>query len=357
MRKTPLYAIHESHGAKFGEFAGFDMPLFYKTGIIGEHKHTREKAGLFDISHMMLAQIGGGEASLLIEKLCPLKATDMNDGDARYTFFLNKNAGIIDDLIVSRLGENLFSMVCNAGCADKDLAHIKIHAKNFDVNVSVLDHGIIALQGPMAELVLQDINLPVADMKFMQTIEHDDWLISRSGYTGEDGFEIAMPAKQISEFAEKLIADERVIPIGLGARDSLRLEAGLSLYGQDLSDTITPMEAGLVWAIPKELRSDGNYIGAPAIEEKITNKRKRKRVGIKPDGKAPVRAGSIILDAAGEPVGEITSGGFGPTVEHPVAMGLINVEANLDGLVAQVRSKLIPLQIAPLPFSPHHYKR
>ena len=225
----------------------------------------------------------------------------------------------------------------------------------------IIPTGLIALQGPQAAAVLEDVGFAVSDLIFMQIKEfsHGEatWMISRSGYTGEDGFEIALPENETAEFAAKLLNDERVLPVGLGARDSLRLEAGLSLYGQDLSDDITPMEAGLIWAIPKDLRSSGSYIGADAIEEKITTKRKRKRVGITPQGRAPVRAGSEIFDTTGSQVGVITSGGFGPSVGHPVALGLINVDADTDTLVAKVRSKDKPLQIAALPFTPHNYKR
>ncbi len=361
MKKTPLYDIHQSHGAKFGPFAGYEMPLFYKTGIIAEHLHTRKKAGLFDISHMLPVDISGNGAKDLLSRLCPVDAESMNRGEAKYTFFLNEEAGIIDDLIVSKLSDDRFWLVCNAGCAQKDLAHIKNIAGEFDVEIKVPEYGIVALQGPLAQQVLSDFGLQLSDMTFMQTRqgegEYEGWLISRSGYTGEDGFEIAMASTHIADFAKQLLDDERVAPIGLGARDSLRLEAGLSLYGQDLSDTITPMEAGLTWAIARELRQGGVYIGAGAVAQHIANKRKRKRVGLIPDGRAPVRAGAIISDGSEKQVGTVTSGGFGPSVGHPVALGLIAVNADSDTLVAQVRSKSIPLQIAPLPFTPHHYKR
>lgn len=361
MNRTPLYDLHARHEAKFGPFAGYEMPLFYKTGIIGEHLHTRQSAGLFDISHMMLVRFEGDQAADAISHLCPLRAEDLAIGNAKYTFFLNQQAGIIDDLIVSRLGEKQFLMVCNAGCAEKDWAHINAETDQYQVTIEKLPLGLIALQGPKSEQVLEDAGLAVASMNFMQIKaldgQFDGWMVSRAGYTGEDGFEIAIPADQIAAFCEKLLADERVLPIGLGARDSLRLEAGLSLYGQDLSDDITPMEAGLTWAIARDLRSGGAYIGAKAVEEKIAAKRKRKRVGLKPEGRAPVRAGAIILDQTGKQIGTVTSGGFGPSVEHPVAMGLIDVDADTDGLVAEVRSKQIPVAIASLPFTPHNYKK
>jgi len=361
MNKTPLYDLHQKFGAKFGPFAGYEMPLFYKSGIIKEHLHTRASAGLFDISHMMLVQISGQFAEQAIGLLCPLNVEEIEVGQARYTFFLNQEGGIIDDLIVSRLAIDRFLFVCNAGCAQKDWAHIEKHTAGHEIDVTVIPFGLIALQGPKAEAVLEKAGMAVSSMKFMQIKElggeRQGWLASRSGYTGEDGFEIAAPKNEIMHLAEELLSDNRVLPIGLGARDSLRLEAGLSLYGQDLSDEISPMEAGLVWAIPKNLRTGGTYLGAEAIANKITEGRNRKRVGLKPEGRAPVRAGAEIFDKSGNKVGQVTSGGFGPSVDHPVALGLIDVDAGNDSLVARLRSRNIPLQIARLPFTPHKYKR
>ncbi len=361
MNRTPLYAIHEQFGAKFGPFAGFDMPLFYESGIIKEHLHTRANAGFFDISHMMLVQVSGNDASALISRLTPLNAQQMNCGDARYTFLLNERAGIIDDLIVSKISQDRYLIVCNAGCADKDWAHIESHSREFNASAKKLPLALVALQGPKAVSVLLEMGIAVNKLGFMQIMEHqsgtDTWLVSRCGYTGEDGFEIAIPHDQVAEFSQQLLDDKRVLPIGLGARDSLRLEAGLSLYGQDLSEDITPMEAGLIWAIPKNLRNGGAYLGANAVAEKIANGRTRKRVGFVPEGRAPVRAGSKIFDAAGNHVGEVTSGGFGPSVDHPVALGLISADCDTDGLTAQVRKKMIKLQKAALPFTPHNYKR
>ena len=361
MKKTTLYQLHCDHGAKFGPFAGYEMPLFYKSGIITEHTHTREQAGLFDISHMMLLIISGKDAVDSIAHLSPLNAADIAISDARYTFFLNDNAGIIDDLIVSRLGNERFLLVCNAGCAEKDLTHIKTQLTGRQVEVEVLAYGLIAVQGPKAEAVLEAAGLAVSGLDFMQISEigegNNNIFVSRCGYTGEDGFEIAMPESEIADFTTKLLGDERVLPVGLGARDSLRLEAGLSLYGQDLSDEISPMEAGLIWAIPKNLRADASYIGAGALEEKIAAGRQRKRVGLIPEGCAPVRAGSPIVDVSGKQIGEVTSGGFGPSVNHPVALALIDVNADTDSLEAEVRSRKIPLKIAKLPFTPHNYKR
>ena len=357
MKKTPLYDLHAELGAKFGPFAGFDMPLSYPAGIMAEHRHTREQAGLFDISHMVHVELTGLQAADLVERLCPYPASGQEVGSARYTFFLNAEGGIIDDLIVTRLGENRFRIVCNAGCAEKDIGHIREQAKGFDCTVNVLDCAFIALQGPHAEAVLNDAGMDVATLSFMQAAEpRSGWFVSRTGYTGEDGFELATPADEIKAFARRLLADEHVLPIGLGARDSLRLEAGLSLYGQDLEEDITPMEAGLAWAIPKTHRDGGPFIGARAIAERFAEGRKRRRIGLRPQGNMPVRAHAPVMDGSGKQVGEVTSGGFGPTVGHPVALALIAVDAEAP-LSAEVRGKTIPMEEAKLPFVPHRYRR
>lgn len=357
LKQLPLHELHRDHGAKFGPFAGYEMPLFYSAGIMKEHQATRDSAGLFDISHMVLVEISGDQAAALLSRLCPYPADEQETGRARYTYFLNERAGIIDDLIVTRLGKTRFLIVCNAGCAEKDLAHIRQHAENLAVEIAVWERVFLALQGPQAEAVLSDLGLPVSNLAFLDAVETDnDWFVSRSGYTGEDGFEIALPVSQADDFAGRLLADDRVTPAGLGARDSLRLEAGLPLYGQDLSEEISPMEAGLVWAIPKPLRTKGEFIGADALAKRIGEGRKRKRVGLKPVGNAPVRAHAPLLDATGNNVGEVTSGSFGPTAGHPVAMGLISTEAEAP-LKAEVRGREIEMEIVPLPFVPHNYKR
>lgn len=358
MKQTPLYDLHLESGAKMGEFAGYSMPLFYPLGVMKEHLHTRDAAGLFDISHMVHVELAGPQAASLIERLCPYTASEQELGTSRYTFFLTENAGIIDDLIVTRLEDTRFLVVANAGCADKDIAHMQSEAAHFDATVTVLPRGFLALQGPQAEAVLADLGFPVSQMAFMTGIEPEaGWFLSRSGYTGEDGFEIAMPVADCDGFARKLLADERVEAIGLGARDSLRLEAGLSLYGQDLSDSISPHEAGLIWAIAKPLREEGPYIGANVLVGKIQTGRTRMRVGLTPEGKMPVRAGAMLQNEAGEDIGMVTSGGFGPTLGSGVALGLVKVAAADAPIFADVRGKKIPMKRAKLPFVPHNYKR
>ena len=358
MKQIPLHSLHAELGAKFGPFAGYDMPLFYAAGVLKEHLHTREHAGLFDISHMLHVDVTGLETAAFVSRLCPYDATAQEIGAGRYTFFLNENAGIIDDLIVTRLGETRYRIVCNAGCAEKDIAHLKAHAGDFDVEIEPLERIFLALQGPEAEAALIAAQLDASHLSFMQAEETaGGWFVSRSGYTGEDGFEIALPPADGEAFARKLLADERVLPIGLAARDSLRLEAGLSLYGQDLSDDITPMEAGLIWAIPKPLREGGGFIGSQALAAKIAEGRKRKRVGLKPKGpSAPVRAHAELFDASGNAIGEVTSGGFGPSCNHPVALGLVTADA-VEPISAEMRGKRIEMEVTSLPFVPHRYKR
>jgi len=354
---TPLHGLHLESGAKMGGFAGFDMPLFYPLGVMKEHEHTRAAAGLFDISHMVHMEIRGVDAAKLIERLCPYSASEQEHQKAQYTFFLNENGGIIDDLIVTRLTSDRYLIVSNAGCAEKDTAHVQAVGSDFDVEIKVLPRGFIALQGPQAESVLIDFGFDVGTLAFMSGREETNgWFLARSGYTGEDGFEIAMPQNDCDAFARKLIADGRVELIGLGARDSLRLEAGLSLYGQDLAEDITPHEAGLIWAIPKPLREQGSYIGAQSLAEKIKTGRQRMRVGLSPQGR-PVRGGAVLKNSAGDEIGRVTSGGFGPTLNGPMALGLINVTAADTPIFADMRGKLIDMKRVKLPFIAHNYKK
>ncbi len=354
--QTPLHQLHLDAGAKMGGFAGYAMPLFYPLGVMGEHRHTRAHAGLFDISHMCHIMIEGAGAVDLVSRLCPYHAGQQAVGVGRYTFMLNETAGIIDDLIVTRLGENRFLIVANAGCAEKDFEHIASVGTAFDALVTQVPRGFLALQGPDAERVLAT-HFDVADMAFLQAEEpKGSWSVSRSGYTGEDGFEIAMPVEECAEFATALLADERVAWIGLGARDSLRLEAGLPLYGQDLSEDIKPTEAGLIWAVPKDLREGGPFVGAHALAAEIAGGRKRMRVGLKPDGR-PVRGGATLVDGEGNTIGSVTSGGFGPSVDGPIALGLVDVTAADAPIFADVRGKHIAMERTKLPFHPHSYKR
>jgi aminomethyltransferase len=358
LKPLPLNQLHQEHQAKFGPFAGFDMPMFYSGGIITEHRHTRESAGLFDISHMVIVEISGPEAASLLEKLCPYDASNQPAGRSRYTFFLNEQAGIIDDLIVTRLAENRFQIVCNAACAEKDIEHIRHYGVHYDVSINIIERVLLALQGPQAESVMEEAGgIPVADMAFLDAKETDQgWFVARSGYTGEDGFEIAIPIDAADEFARKLVTDQRVMLVGLGARDSLRLEAGLPLYGQDLNAEITPMEAGIVWAVPKSRREGGDFVGAIALAQKIKAGRARKRIGLKSKGAAPVRAHAQLFDRAGDLVGEVTSGGYGPTAGHPVAFGLVEVDSE-PPLFAEIRGKRLEMEQVKLPFVEHRYKK
>ncbi len=357
MKRTPLFDLHVSAGAKTGDYAGWDMPLFYPIGVKGEHLHTRKSAGLFDISHMMHVDVEGTGAEAYLARLCPYDVKSQNIGECRYTFFLNEQAGIIDDLIVTRLEDERFRVVANAGCAEKDFAHMQSHLPADGVRVTKVDCGFLALQGPEAETILAAYGLPVSSMTFMTgCLTSDNWFLSRTGYTGEDGFEIALPPGELLSFAKTLAEDDQVEWIGLAARDSLRLEAGLSLYGQDLDETITPHEAGLLWAIPKYLREGGEFVGAEAFADKIAAGRMRMRVGLLPQGR-PVRAGTPLINAQDEEIGAVTSGGFGPTINAPVALGLVQSQSTDEPIFASLRGKAIPMAKSKLPFVAHRYKR
>ena len=358
LKQTPLHQLHLEAGAKMGEFAGYSMPLFFPLGLMKEHLHTRQHAGLFDICHMLHIEVTGKEAALAVERACPYPASAQPIGTCKYTFFLTPTAGIIDDLIVTRLEAQRFLIVANAGCAEKDLAHINTVAKDFDCLVGAVPRGFVALQGPQAEAVLEQAGLGVADLAFMNAREpKPGWFVSRSGYTGEDGFEVAAPEDEIAPFVRGIVADERVEPIGLGARDSLRLEAGLSLYGQDLDEAVAPHEAGLIWAIPKSHREGGTFIGAEALAEKIAQGPARRRIGLTTEQKMPVRAGADLINRSGDPIGRVTSGGFGPSLGKPVALGLVDAKADRGEILAQVRGKSIEMEETKLPFVPHAYKR
>ena len=358
--QLPLKELHEAAGARFGGFAGWWMPITYPLGVLKEHLHTREKAGLFDISHMKLFVVSGRQAAAALARACPLDADSLAQNQSKYTFFLDDNAGILDDLIVTRLGANRFVVVANAGNATADEKHLKQIAQAFDCTVEPLERVFLALQGPDAESVLLNAGLDLSRLSFMQGVEpREGWFASRSGYTGEDGFEIAMPPDEAKRFAQALLSDERVEWIGLAARDSLRLEAGLCLHGQDIDASTNPVDAGLMWAIPKPLREKGGFIGADALRAAISAGPARKRVGLKPDGRQPVRAGATLFDADGNPVGRVTSGGFGPSAGFPVAMGYVAAELASSGtqLFAEVRGNRVPTAVHPLPFTPHRYRK
>ena len=349
----PLSDLHEAANARFGPFAGWTMPIQYTAGVMKEHLHTREKAGLFDISHMRLFRVSGPDAAAFLSRLCPLDAKGIEQTRSRYTFFLNEQAGILDDLIATRLGADEYMVVANAGNAEADEAHMRAHAGSFDVSIEALPRIFLALQGPAAEAILSGAGLEVSDLVFMSGRETPDGqFIARSGYTGEDGFELALSERQARALLEKLLTNPDVAWIGLAARDSLRLEAGLCLHGQDITPDINPVDAGLMWAIPKAVRQAGGFLGAKALAERLAAGPVRRRVGLKPEGRQPVRAGVDLFDADGNPAGTVTSGGFGPSVGHPVAMGYVTAVLAEPGttLFADVRGARVPVAVHRLPF-------
>lgn len=360
LKHLPLQSMHEEAGARFGTFAGWRMPLAYPAGVLKEHLHTREKAGVFDISHMRLFGIEGSQTAAFLNRVCPLDAELLETGTSKYTMLLNDEAGIIDDLIVTRLDAERFIIVANAGNAAKDEVHLRAAADGFDMRIQSLDRVLIAVQGPEAESILINAGLDLSDLTFMTVSEpHEHWFASRSGYTGEDGFEIALPIDEAQGFVERVLADERAMWVGLGARDSLRLEAGLCLHGQDIDETTDPATAALLWAIPKAVREKGAFIGAPAFKRILSEGLAEKRVGLVPEGRQPVRAGAILLNEGGEPVGRVTSGGFGPSVGHPISMAYVARAFSQPGssLIADVRGKPVSMRVHPLPFTPHRYRK
>lgn len=360
LSQLPLKAMHEAANARFGGFAGWNMPITYPLGVLKEHLHTRDKAGLFDISHMKLILVAGREAAAALARACPLDPAALGEGQSKYTFLLNDEAGILDDLIVTRLGDARFMVVANAGNAAADISRLTEVAAGFDATVEPLDRVFLALQGPAAEAALEKAGLALGHLTFMHGVEpKPGWFASRSGYTGEDGFEVALPVAEAQAFAGALVADEAVEWIGLAARDSLRLEAGLCLHGQDITPGTTPVEAGLMWAIAKPVREAGGFIGADALKAAIAEGAKRKRVGLKPEGRQPVRAGAELFDADGNPAGRVTSGGFGPSFGAPVAMGYAATPLAQPGtrLFAEVRGSRVPVDVHPLPFTPHRYRK
>jgi aminomethyltransferase len=369
---TPLNALHRELGGKMVPFAGYDMPVQFPAGILKEHLHTRSAAGLFDVSHMGQAWLiaeDGADPAIAFESLVPADVQSLEPGQQRYSQLLNDTGGILDDLMVTRpiaaLGRDRLYLVVNAACKDQDLPHIAKALKG-RIRVEPLeDRALIALQGPKASGVAARLFGPtLATMPFMsQTVVAFDGIdlwISRSGYTGEDGYEISVPNDQAEALARLLLGDPTVEPIGLGARDSLRLEAGLCLYGHDIDTTTSPIEAGLLWSIGKRRRAEGGFPGAETVQKQIAEGATRKRVGILPDGRAPAREGTLILDAdGGTEIGQITSGGFGPTVGGPVAMGYVPIDYAKPGtpVFLSVRGKSLPATITKMPFVPPGFFR
>lgn len=371
--KTPLHALHISLGARMVPFAGYDMPVQYPAGVLKEHVATRQGAGLFDVSHMgqvtVRARSGNNaDAALALEKLVPVDVAGLGAGRQRYGLFTNDDGGILDDLMITNRGDHLF-LVVNAACKEQDFAHLEKHLGATCDVTPIRNRALLALQGPKAEAALASLSPAVASMKFMDVIATElvgvECIVSRSGYSGEDGYEISVPDEKAEELAKALLAIEGVEPIGLGARDSLRLEAGLCLYGNDIDTTTTPVEAALEWAMQKARRKggarEGGFPGAERILSELENGATRRRVGLKPEGKAPVRShAKLYADAEGKTeLGEVTSGTFGPTVEGPVAMGYLPVShaANGTQVFAEVRGKYLPVTVAALPFITPTYKR
>jgi aminomethyltransferase len=370
LHRTPLYDLHVSLGARIVPFAGYEMPVQYPTGIIAEHNWTREHTGLFDVSHMGQCFVIGPDfatAAAAMEKIVPADIAGLAPHQQRYSQLLNEEGGILDDMMITRSAyaghEGWLYLVVNAARKTEDYAWIAAHLPAGVTFKPGQGMALIALQGPTAEAVLAKHVPAVRDLKFMHyhaaEIGGAHAHISRSGYTGEDGFEISVLDKDVVKLWQLLLADPEVKPIGLGARDSLRLEAGLCLYGHDIDETTSPVEGDLVWSIGKRRRSAGGFIGDKRVLAEIASGPKRKRVGIKPEGRAPAREGTIITDDKGREIGTVTSGGFGPTVNGPVAMGYVEAAYAMPGtkLSLIVRDKPLPAAVVALPFAPHHYKR
>jgi len=363
---TPLDSLHRELGAKMVPFAGYDMPVQYPTGIIREHQHTRAKAGLFDVSHMGQVVIEGVDTAALLEQLVPADVEGLGRDRQTYALFTNPRGGVLDDLIITRWDQNRFFLVVNAACKEQDIAHLRGHLGGQSLTV-LAEQALLALQGPAAREVMGELCPPAAGLVFMQgcsaTIDGLDVYITCSGYTGEDGFEISVPNTAAEGLARKILACDQVLPIGLGARDSLRLEAGLCLYGHELTADIDPVQAGLVWSIGRARRPGGarpgGFPGAQAIFERMENKPALRRVGLSVDGRRPVREGQMVVDADGAPVGEICSACFGATVGGPIAMAYIRRELGEPGtaLSVEVRGKLVPVTVTAMPFTPQRYYR
>jgi aminomethyltransferase len=370
LRRTPLYAQHVALGAKMVPFAGYAMPVQYPLGILKEHLHTRGSAGLFDVSHMGQAFLIGpnhATTAAALETLVPADILNLKPGQQRYSQLLNDAGGIIDDLMVTRSAsekeDGRLFLIVNASRKEVDYAHIAGRLPAGVILLPAPERALIALQGPAAARILAPLCPEASRLAFMQTtsarIGGLDGHISRSGYTGEDGFEISVAAEHAERLWQLLLRDDAVKAIGLGARDSLRLEAGLCLYGHDIDETTSPVEADLVWSMQKRRRSEGGFPGAARIQNEVANGPKRRRVGIRPEGRAPAREGTEILSPAGVRIGAVTSGGFGPSVNAPVAMGYVAAEHAKVGTPVNlmVRGKALSAAVAPLPFVPHRYVR
>ncbi|PWR01715.1 glycine cleavage system aminomethyltransferase GcvT [Meridianimarinicoccus roseus] len=373
LKRTPLYALHAELGAKMTPFAGYDMPVQYPMGVLKEHQHCRGQAGMFDVSHMgqvLIVPRSGdvADAARSLETLVPVNVLGLHEGRQRYGFFTNDAGGIEDDLMIANRGDHLF-VVVNAACKQADIARMRAALSDSCEVIEVTDRALIALQGPSAEAAMLPIVYDVTGMGFMDVMtapsDFGPLWISRSGYTGEDGFEISVKADRAEDLARALLSDSSVAPIGLGARDSLRLEAGLCLYGSDLGPDTTPVEADLTWAIQKVRRlggdREGGFPGHEVILRQMSEGAPRKRVGLLPEGRAPMRAGTAIYadETAENPIGTVTSGAYGPWIEAPMSMGYLAAGHTDPGttVFGDVRGKRLPATVTAMPFRPAQFKR
>ncbi|MDO9094399.1 MAG: glycine cleavage system aminomethyltransferase GcvT [Rubrivivax sp.] len=374
LQQTPLHALHLQLGARMVPFAGYTMPVQYPGGLMAEHKHCRDSAALFDVSHMGQLRLVGSDAAAALETLVPVDVIDLGVGKQRYAFFTNASGGLLDDLMIVKpdtqaagRGFGDLFLIVNAGCKAADIRHLQTHVGHRCQVVPMPERALLALQGPQAVDALSRLNSSVADLVFMSgglfNLAGALCFVTRSGYTGEDGFEISVPADDAVALAEALLAQPEVQPAGLGARDTLRLEAGLCLYGHDIDETTSPVEAGLTWAIQKVRRPGGaragGYPGAAAIERHLHGGAPSKRIGLVGLERVPVREGTAIVDAHGHKLGTVTSGTLAPTVNQCIAMAYLPINHALPQheVYAEVRGKRLPMRVSPMPFVPHHYKR
>ena len=369
--KTPLHDLHVRLGARMVPFAGYAMPVQYASGLMAEHRQCRESAALFDVSHMGQLRLVGADAAAALESLVPVDVLDLGVGRQRYAFFTNASGGLLDDLMVVRpepgAGFGDLFLVVNAGCKAADIEHLQTHIGHRCQVVPMPERALLALQGPKAVDALARLQPALASLNFMSGGVFDlngaRCLVTRSGYTGEDGFEISVPGEAAASLAEALLAQPEVKPAGLGARDTLRLEAGLCLYGHDIDETTTPVEAGLTWAMQKVRRPGGaragGYPGAAAVEEQLAGAAPRKRVGMVGLERVPVREGTLLFDAQGHRLGTVSSGTLAPSVNQCIAMAYLPIDHTQPQheVYAEVRGKRVPMRVVPMPFYPHRYKR
>ncbi len=365
LKQLGLHDLHAALGGKMVPFAGYDMPVQYTAGVMKEHLHTRRAAGLFDVSHMgqIILRPRHSLQALheALEAMMPVDVLGLAEGRQRYGLLTNDTGGILDDLMFAKRGDHLF-VVVNAARKAADIAHMTAHLSEV-AEVQPLDRALLALQGPMAEATLARLVPGVAAMRFMDVAMFGDLWVSRSGYAGEDGYEISVPEAGALALAQALLAMPEVMPVGLGARDSLRLEAGLCLHGHDITERTSPVEAGLTWVIQKVRQARGaragGFPGAARILRELADGPERRRVGLRPDGRAAMREGTALFDPDGTPLGEVTSGGFGPSVGGPIAMGYVATSHAAPGTVleGEVRGRRLPVTVCPLPFHPTSYKR